>query len=344
MKAVFVTKYGGPEVMEFGEAPIPEAGPGQIVVKVRAIGLNFADIFGRLGAYPGTPKPPFIPGLEFSGDVTAIGSRVRLFRGGERVMGYSRLGSHAEYVSLDQRFAAVIPAAMSYAEGASFLATNLSAYHGVVRLANTRRGEKLLIHAAAGGVGLAAVQLGRHLGAEIFATAGSDEKTALAAAHGAHHTINYSRMEFDKEIEKITEGYGVDVVMDSVGGDVFKRGWQILAPMGRYVLFGVSSVTGDGALNRLKAAIAYASMRPVFPPTLISANRGLFGFNLGTLHGKESYFREAVYELLDLQARGILKPLIGKVFPFDRIVEAHHYLQTRQSVGKVVVMVGDENS
>jgi alcohol dehydrogenase len=132
--------------------------------------------------------------------------------------------------------------------------------------------------------------------------------------------------------------------MDSVGGDVFKRGWQILAPMGRYVLFGVSSVTGDGALNRLKAAIAYASMRPVFPPTLISANRGLIGFNLGTLHGKESYFREAVYELLDLQARGILKPLIGKVFPFDRIVEAHHYLQTRQSVGKVVVMVGDENS
>lgn len=339
MKAFFVTRYGGPEVMEPGEAPVPAVGQGEILVRVRAIGLNFADIFGRLGVYPGTPKPPFVPGLEFAGDVAAVGPRVRLFKGGERVMGYSRLGSHAEFVKLDERFAAAIPASMSYEEGASFLATNLSAYHGVVRLANTRRGEKLLIHAAAGGVGLAAVQLGKHLGAEIFATAGTDEKTALAAQHGAHHTINYTKHEFDREIQRITGDYGVDVVMDSVGGDVFKRGWHILAPMGRYVLFGISSVTGDGALNRLKAAYAYTAMRPIFPPLLISANRGLFGFNLGTLHGKEGYFREAVYELLDLHTAGVLKPLIGKTFPFNEMVEAHRYLQTRKSVGKVVVIV-----
>jgi NADPH:quinone reductase-like Zn-dependent oxidoreductase len=339
MRAFFVTRYGGPEVLEPGEAPVPTAGPGEIVVRVRAIGLNFADIFGRLGVYPGTPKPPFIPGLEFSGEVSSVGPRVRLFKGGERVMGYSRLGSHAEYVKLDERFAAAIPASLSYEEGASFLATNLSAYHGVVRLANTRRGEKLLIHAAAGGVGLAAVQLGKHLGAEIFATAGTDAKTALVREHGAHHVINYTTQEFDKEVQRITGGYGADVIMDSVGGDVFKRGWQILAPMGRYVLFGISSVTGDGALNRLKAAYAYTAMRPIFPPLLIGANRGLFGFNLGTLHGKEGYFREAVYELLDLHAAGVLKPLIGKVFPFAQMVEAHRYLQTRKSVGKVVVVM-----
>jgi NADPH:quinone reductase-like Zn-dependent oxidoreductase len=338
MKAVFVVRYGGPEVMEFRETDTPVPGNGQILVRVRAIGLNFADVFGRLGVYPGTPKPPFIPGLEFSGDVVSIGPRVRLFKGGERVMGYSRLGSHAEFVTLDERFTAVLPAGMTYEQGASFLATSLSAYHGVVRLANTRRGEKILIHAAAGGVGLAAVQLAKHLGAEIFATAGTDEKLALARSHGALHLINYTAKEFDKEVENLTEGYGVDVIMDSVGGDVFKRGWQILAPMGRYVLFGVSSVTGDGALNRLKAAYAYTSMRPIFPPTLISANRGLFGFNLGTLHGREGYFREAVYELLDLHKAGVIRPLIGRIFPFAQIVEAHRYLQTRQSVGKVVVL------
>jgi alcohol dehydrogenase len=128
--------------------------------------------------------------------------------------------------------------------------------------------------------------------------------------------------------------------MDSVGGDVFRKSWQILAQMGRYILFGLSAVVGKGSLSRLKVAAAYSMMKPIFPPSLISTNRGIYGFNLGTLTGKEGYFREAVNELMSYQERGVLRPLVGRTFPFDEIVDAHRYLQTRQSVGKVVVLVG----
>ncbi len=340
MKAAFVTKYGGPEVLEIRETAIPRPQPDQILVKVRAIGLNFADVMGRFGVYPGTPQPPFILGLEFSGDVVEVGSAVTLFKGGERVMGYSRHGSHAEYVCVSEKFATELPPAMSYEEGASFLVVYLTAYHGIVRLANIRSGEKLLVHAAAGGAGLATVQLGKHLGAEIFGTAGSEQKVELARKHGAHHVINYNSHDFADEIRRITNNYGVDVVMDAVGGLVYDKSWNLLAPMGRYILYGLAAVAGKGALNKLKAATVMSVMKPIFPPQLMSANKGILGFNLGTLKGKEAYFKEATLELLKLYDLGVLKPLIWKVFPFHDIVEAHRALQTRQSVGKVVVMVG----
>ena len=340
MKAAVVTRYGGPEVMEIQDVPLPRPAEGQILVRVRAIGLNFADVFGRLGVYPNTPPPPFIPGLEFSGDVVAVAPDVTKFTGRERVMGYSRLGSHAEYVCLGASYATTVPGSMTYEEAAAFLATGMSAYHGIVRLANLRKGEKLLVHAAAGGVGLATLQIAKQIGAEIFATAGTEEKLALAGKFGADHLFNYRDTDFASEITRITGGYGVDVVMDSVGGEVFKKSWRLLAQMGRYILFGVSSVTGKGALSRLKAAAAFSMMRPIFPPSLISANRGIHGFNLGTLSGKESYFADAAKEILRYFDEGFLKPVIGHVFPFEKIVEAHAFLQTRRSSGKIVVQVG----
>ncbi|HUI10065.1 MAG TPA: zinc-binding dehydrogenase [Bacteroidota bacterium] len=340
MKAAVVTRYGGPEVMELRDMPLPRLGDGQILVRVKAIGLNFADVFGRLGVYPNTPAPPFIPGLEFCGEVVAVAPDVTKFRGRERVMGYCRLGSHAEYVALGAHYATAVPASMTDQEAAAFLATGMSAYHGIVRLANLRKGEKLLIHAAAGGVGLASIQIAKHIGAEVFATAGSEEKLSLAGKFGADHLFNYRDTDFAEEIGRITGGYGVDVVMDSVGGEVFKKSWHLLAQMGRYILYGVSSVTGKGAINRLKAAAAFSLMRPIFPPSLMSVNKGIIGFNLGTLAGKEAYFSEAAKDILRYFDDGFLRPVIGRVFPFEQIVEAHAYLQTRQSTGKVVVLVG----
>jgi len=340
MRAAVVTRYGGPEVLELRDMPLPRLGEGQVLVRVKAIGLNFADVFGRLGVYPNTPPPPFIPGLEFSGEVVAVAPDVTKFRGRERVMGYSRLGSHAEFVALSAHYATPVPESMSDEEAAAFLATGTSAYHGIVRLANLRAGEKLLIHAAAGGVGLASIQIAKHIGAEVFATAGTGEKLSLAGKFGADHLFNYRDGDFAEEIGRITGGYGVDVVMDSVGGEVFKKSWHLLAQMGRYILYGVSSVTGKGAINRLKAAAAFSSMRPIFPPSLMSINKGIIGFNLGTLTGREAYFSEAAKEILRYFEEGFLRPVIGRVFSFDEIVDAHAFLQTRQSTGKVVVLVG----
>lgn len=340
MKAAFVTKFGGPEVLEIRETAMPKPGQGQILVRVRAIGLNFADVMGRFGVYPGTPQPPFILGLEFSGDVVEVGPGVKMFRGGERVMGYSRHGSHAEYVCVSENLATELPATMSYEEGASFLVVYLTAYHGIVRLANIRKGEKLLVHAAAGGAGLATLQLAKHIGAEIFGTVGSEGKKELARKNGADHVINYNTTDFSAEVKRITDNYGVDVVMDSVGGLVYDKSWNLLAGMGRYILYGLAAVTGKGALNKLKVATVVSVMKPIFPVQLMSANKSIFGFNLGTLKGKEAYLKEATVELLKLYNIGALKPFIGKIFDFSQIVEAHRALQTRQTMGKVVVMVG----
>jgi NADPH:quinone reductase-like Zn-dependent oxidoreductase len=338
LRAAVATRYGGPEVLEIRDVPAPEPAAGEVVARVRAIGLNFADLFARMGVYPLTPPPPFVPGLEFSGEVVSCGPGAGRFRPGDRIMGYSRHGSHAELVSIHEAYAVPVPPALSFHEAAAFLATGLTAYHGLFRLAHLCPGERLLVHAAAGGVGLASVQLGRAVGAEVFATAGTEVKTALARKEGATHVINYRREDFETEIRRLTGGEGVDVVMDSVGGRVYRKSWRLLAPMGRYVLFGVSAVTGSGGISRLKAARVFGQMPLLFPPSLIGANKGLFGFNLGTLHGKEAYFEKAIGELLEWHRKGGFRPVVGEIFSFDRIVEAHRHLQLGRSVGKVVVV------
>ncbi len=339
MKAAVVSRYGSPDVLEIREVHEPVVQPEQVLVRVRAIGLNFADIFARFGVYPDTPKPPFIPGLEFAGDVVRVGTAVTQFRGGERVMGYSRLGSHAEYVALHEHFAIEIPAAMSFEEGSAFLATGMTAYHALVRLAGVRRGERVLIHAAAGGVGVAAIQVARAYGAEVFATAGSPPKVSFAREHGADHVMNYRKEDFAGEILRLTGGYGVDVVIDSVGGTVYRKSWKLLAPMGRYVILGISAVAGRGRLSYLKVAGTYLRMPPILPQMLMSSNRAIMGFNLGTLKGMEAYLREGASEILRLHREGLLNPVVGRVFPFDKIADAHRFLQGRNAIGKVVIRV-----
>lgn len=338
MKAAVVTAYGGPGVLQIREVPAPVPSAGQILVRVRAFGLNFADLYGRMGIYPGSPRPPFIPGLEFSGDVVRTGDGVARFSGGERVMGYCRWGSHADYVALDERHAVQIPSSMGYADGAAFVATGMTAYHGLVRLACLRPGERLLVHAAAGGVGLAVLQMGKGIGAEIFATAGTDEKVTIARRYGADHCVNYRTTDFEREVRHVAGPGGIDVVMDGVGGPVFRKGWRLLGSTGRYVLFGLSSVTGSRGLNRLRAAVTLAKMGTVLPATLLSVNKALFGFNLGTMRGQDQYLAEAAEEIVRWNARGLLRPVVGRTFPFERVAEAHAYLQTGRSYGKVVVL------
>jgi NADPH:quinone reductase-like Zn-dependent oxidoreductase len=344
VKAAIVERYGGPEVLKIRDLPIPRPGPAEVLVRVRAFGLNFADIIARWGVYPGTPKPPFVPGLEFAGEIVALGSKVARFSGRERVMGYSRLGSHAEFLVLDERLAARIPENMSFEQAAAFPVASMTAYHGLVTLAGLRKGERLLIHAAAGGVGTATVQLARHLGAEVFGTAGSDEKLRVAAKAGAHHLINYRTDDFAEAIRRVTNGYGVDVVMDSVGGRVFRKSWTLLAGMGRYILYGLSSVSGSGRLNLLRAIRVYGEMGVLVPAGLISRNRMFSGFNLGTLFGKEEYFEEAGNVLLRLWKEGVLNPVIGKVFQFSDIVHAHRELQMGRTFGKVVVVHAEKDA
>jgi NADPH:quinone reductase-like Zn-dependent oxidoreductase len=339
MKAAVVTKYGAPDTLKVQEWPDPFPGKGEVKIRVKAIGINFADVMARLGLYPGVPKPPFIPGIEVCGIITRLGEGVRKWRRGDRVIAATQFGGYAEYAIAKQERLYPLPRRMNFDEGASLSVTYLTAYHGLVTLAHLQRGDKLLVHAAAGGVGSAAIQLAKHFGAEIYATASTPEKLEFARNQGATHLINYRTEDFEKSIRNSTNGYGVDVVLDSVGGKVFKKGWRLMAPMGRYVLFGFSGVAGKRSYSKIKALREILAAPVLLPHTLLSRNVSLSCFNLNFLSQKSGYLKNALRLVLDWQANGIVKPAIGARYPFERAAEAHAYMQARKSVGKIVMVM-----
>jgi NADPH:quinone reductase-like Zn-dependent oxidoreductase len=337
MKAAVITKFGSPKVLkvQMWQDPFPQH--GEVKVRVKAIGLNFADVLARLGLYPDIPKPPFIPGIEVTGIITKVGEGVRKWRRGDRVIAFTRFGGYAEYAIVKQDQLFPLPHRISFDEGAALCIAYLTAYHGLVTLGHLHRGDKLLLHAAAGGVGIAAIQIATHLGAEIFATASSDEKLEFVRKQGAHHLINYQKDDFADIIRNKTNGYGIDVVLDSVGGTVFRKGWQLLAPMGRYVLYGFSAVSGKRTYSKIKAFREALAMPILFPHTLLSRNVSLSCFNLYFLNRKTEYLRNTLRLILDWQVNGIVKPYIGTRFTFDHIAEAQAYMQSRKSIGKIII-------
>lgn len=339
MQAAVVTKYGPPEVLQLREWPMPQPNAGEVLIRTKAIGLNFAELVQRMGYYPETPRPPFIPGLEVCGAVERVGVGVKGFARGDRVMSFMKRGAYAEYVAVPAERVVRLPAKVPFEHGAALGVSYFTAYHGLVTLANIRKGEKLLQHAAAGGVGTAAIQLAKLRGAEVFATAGSTQKLEIARNEGADHVINYGTENFAEAVRQETRGYGVDVVMDSVGGKTFRKGWKLLAPMGRYILYGFAGVTNNRGIGTLTALKEFASIPLIYPPNLLQRNVGLLCFNLFFLTHKVEYLARASRAILKLYEEKKIRPVIGKTFPFEQIAEAHAYLQSRQSFGKVVVLV-----
>ncbi|HWP81602.1 MAG TPA: zinc-binding dehydrogenase [Bacteroidota bacterium] len=337
MRAFVVSRFGPPEVLKLVERPSPAPSAGHVAVNVKAIGLNFADVLARLGVYPSIPDPPFVPGLELAGIVESVGANVKNVRRGDRVVGFTRQGAYAERVLLPSDNLMKMPKNMSFIEAASLGVTYFTAYHGLITLANARRGERILVHAGAGGVGTAVIQLAKYLRLKVHATVGANHKIEVARKQGADQVVNYREEDFAEAVREHTKGYGVDIVMDSVGGKIFKPGWRLLAPMGRYILFGFAAVTGKRRVNKIRAIREFASTPLLFPPSLISKNVGFFGFNLYFLFHKQEYFRHVGDKLMKLYQRKVITPVIGATFPFEKAVEAHAYLQSRLSIGKVVL-------
>jgi alcohol dehydrogenase len=321
------------------EVPIHALREGEVRVKVRAIGLNFADVFARLGYYPGIPKPPFVPGLEFAGTVDAVGKSVKGFRQGNRVFGFTRLNAYAEFVSVPAAMLTRIPARISFTEAAGIGVTYLTAYHALVTLGQAKKGESVVVHAAAGGVGTAALQIAKHLGLRVFATVGSESKRQMAKDLGAEVVINYSEQDFADAVTRANNAQGVDLVLDSVGGKLFRRGWKLLRPMGRYVLYGFAAVAGRTGVPKIRALIESASVPLIYPPSIVSKNISLIGFNLFFLFDKVDYLQQTMRTLMAWYKKGIVSPVIGAVYPFDKMQDAHEFLQSRQSIGKVVVAI-----
>ncbi|HEY6016496.1 MAG TPA: NADPH:quinone oxidoreductase family protein [Gaiellaceae bacterium] len=299
MRAAVLHEVGGPLAVE--DVPEPE-GPA---VEVRAAGVNFADVLIRRGNYPQMPELPFVPGSEVAGDLE--GRRVIAFVRGSG-------GGYAERVAVDPDWVVDLPESASYAEGAAFLLTTLTAWIPLTRQVRVREGATVLVHAAAGGVGSAAVQVARHLGARVVATAGSEEKRQVALELGAEEAWSY---------EEFPEHARADVVFDPVGGAVFAESLKVLAPLGGIV------------------AIGYAGglWQDVSPQFVVGRNISVHGFYLGRLTQLQpEIVREAVSEILGLWQAGGLKPLVGAEYPLEQATEALDLLESRRSVGKVVLV------
>ena len=339
MKAIQVTKLGEPEVLELRELPEPVPQRGEVVVRVRAAGINFADLLMRLGLYPGTPKPPFTPGLETAGTVECVAIGVAAPRVGDPVLALSFTGGYAEKICLPAERVIPLPEGMSFADAAALPVNYLTAHQALTYMAHLRSGERILIHAAAGGVGLAAIQLARESGAEIFGTA-SASKHDFLRQQGVAHLIDYRTQDFEEEVKRLTQGEGVDVILDAVGGESYRKGYRLLRPGGRLLCFGLSSaVTGKG--RSLRSLAAWWKTPSFNALDLMRRNRAVIGVHVGEMaRARPALVRAWMEEIFRMHAGGRIRPTIGKTFPLAQAVASHHYIHNRENIGKVLLLVG----
>ncbi len=337
MRQVMITRIGPPEVLAIQETPEPQPGPGQVRVRVAFAGINFADIMARVGLYPDAPPLPACVGYETSGTVDAIGPGVTRHRVGDQVLAMSRFGGYAEAIVVDEVQALPLPGQMSLEEGAALPVTYLTAHHMLFHVQTLHPGERILIHGAAGGVGIAATQLARTVpGVTIFGTA-SASKHAFLQELGVDHCIDYRNEDFYAAVREKTSGEGVDVVLDAVGGSSFRKGWKLLRPAGRLLMYGMSAMAQGEGRNPL-AALAALVQTPFFHPIpLMNANRSAIGINMGHLWDQTHVLLPQLDRILDLYREGKIRPHVDKVFPFTEAAAAHRFIQDRKNVGKVLL-------
>ncbi|MBS1152848.1 MAG: Synaptic vesicle rane protein [Myxococcaceae bacterium] len=336
MRALTITRYGDPDVLKVLELPDPVPAAGELRVRVKRAGLNFAEISARVGLYPDAPKPPFCAGYEVAGVVDALGPGVTGWTVGERVLGMSHFGGHATHAVIKTEQAQRIPAPMSFDEAAALPVNYLTAFHMMFRVGNLQPGQKILIHMAAGGVGLAAIQLCQRVeGVEIFGTA-SAGKHALLREMGVHHPIDYRTKDYVEEVKALTGGKGVDMVLDALGGADWSKGYSLLRPAGHLLCFGWANMVPGEKRSYLHVAREFLSMRRYAPMTLMDHNRTVSGVNLGHLWGEVEMMSGHLVKLLALAVEGKVKPRVDKVFPLAEGPAAHRYVQARKNVGKVI--------
>jgi NADPH:quinone reductase-like Zn-dependent oxidoreductase len=341
VKALVLTGHGGPEVLRVQDRPDPPVGPGEVRIAVKAAGVTFADTMARVGLYPDAPKPPCVLGYEFAGEVESVGQGVAPFKVGDRVMGGTRFNGQAELVTVAENQVLPLPETMSFEEGAAFPVNYGTAYAALVLMGGLKEGERVLIHAAAGGVGISATQIARNIGAEIFGTA-SESKHDAIRGQGVDHPIDYRNRDFEEEVRRISGGEGIDVAMDALGPTSFRKDYRLLRPGGRLVMYGLSEATNEKGRD-LRAAVTSLMKMPLATMPwwrslqVMNENKGVFGLNMLSWWDEEGSLDRVTEPLMeDLQA-GRLKPIVAKSFPFSRAGDAHVFIAERRNIGKVVL-------
>ena len=342
MQQVWITKAGGPDVLELREAPTPAPGPGEVLIAVEASGINFADLLARQGLYPDAPPLPAVVGYEVGGTVEAVGEGVTAVREGEAVLALTRFGGYASHVVVRENQAFGRPEGMPAAMGAAIPVNYLTAFQMLVVMGGVRHAQELggrrmrvLVHGASGGVGTAAGDIGQIYGVELFGTA-SPGKHDYVRERGYDHAIDYRHADWVAEVEALTDGRGVDLVLDAIGGRHWARSFDVLAPTGRIVVFGMSAMAGGGKLGMLKAAAQVPWLR-FSPISLMNHNHGVLGVNLGHLWGIPDDVARWSRKLIRYYERGDIRPHVDRTFPLAEATEAHRYIEERQNVGKVIL-------
>ena len=343
MKAVVLTGHGGPEVLQVQQRPDPPVGPGEVRIAVKAAGINFADTMARVGLYPEAPKPPCVLGYEVAGDVEAVGDGVESVKAGDRVMAGTRFGGQASMVTVPESQAIPLPDEFSYEQGAAFPVNYATSYVALVIMGGLRAGERVLIHAAAGGVGISAIQIARSRGAEIFGTASSSKHKAIQA-QGVEHPIDYRTQDFESEIRRLTGGEGVDLIMDATGPTNFRKDYRLLREGGRLVMYGLTEASAGTGRDMRKLVSSLARMPFATVPwwkslQLMSENKGIFGLNMLAWQDREGLDRVIGPLSKEIEDGTIqIDPVVADSFPFEGAGEAHTFIAERKNVGKVVLV------
>ena len=333
---IVITRYGGPEVLEVHETEVPDPGPGEVRIHVMAAGINFAEVFCRLGLYKHAPPPPFVPGFEFAGRIDAVGEGVTERKVGESVLGVTRFGGYQGGLVIDAVRVRPIPEGWSFEEAAAFPAAALTAAYGLLEPGRLRAGERVVIHSAAGGVGSTAVQIAQAVGAQVVGTCGSDAKLPVLEALGCDVALNYKKGNWANEVRQALGP--VDVVFDALGGPYLEAGYDLLRPGGRLISYGLGTMTPAGRRpNWLKLAWQYMRIPrfSVFP--MISENRLVAGFNVLLLWDQVDLLGELFDRCLAWGSEGKLRPRVSQVAPYTDAGVLHEAMQGGQTTGKLVL-------
>ncbi len=332
MRAVVIPRTGGPEVLEVQERPSPVAGPGQVRIEVAAAGVNFADTLARVGLYEDAPPLPAVVGYEVAGTIADVGEGVTAVAVGDRVMAGTQFGGYAEEVVVAADDAIALPDGLSFEEGAAIPVVYATAWAALLGYGSLREGERVLIHAAAGGVGIAATQIARRHGAEVWGTASPGKHDAIRDL-GVQHPLDYTRDRWWSAVPPL------DIVLDAIGGPSFKRSMGLLRPGGRLVAYGASSVNQGETKNMLKVLPkALPMIRGFSLLDQMQASKSVIGLNMLSLWKDRGTLAPWIDPVTDLIADGTVRPVVHEAVPFDRAADAHRILAERRNVGKVVLV------
>ncbi|MDW2877603.1 MULTISPECIES: quinone oxidoreductase family protein [Bacillaceae] len=321
MKAIQLKEYGGPDVLKLVELDVPEPRGHEVLIQIRSIGVNYADTARREGQYVVKTPLPFIPGAEVAGVVKAVGEKADIVPG-TRVVALIESGGYSEFAIADSRGLIPIPEGLDFHEAAALPLQGLSAYHILKTMGRLQKGENVLVHAAAGGVGTLAVQLARIFGAgKIIATASSEQKLRLAGDMGADVLVDYTESGWEEKVREATEGKGANLALEMAGGEVFAKTMKCLAPFGRVVVYGVAS----GEQYRM------------YPSSLMARNQSVIGFFLPQIMKMPELLHTSMKELLGYLAEGKLKLTVGGIYPLEEAPFVHEQMQGRKTSGKLIL-------